>query len=136
MMREFVEDDLQKIELKDFGEGDLLSKMLPVIRMYEGTTLEEKGAVKAILFYRAYAEGHYEGFLVCAVGMTAFDGQKVKEFIYELKNGLGIKRIETLSIDSEELNRWHKFLGFVCEGTKKRFLKGKDYNMWALLSEA
>lgn len=133
MIREFIETDLCKIDVNDFGEGDLMEKMKPVVFMYEGWTLEKDGRLKAILFYRQYAQGNYEGFLVCSVYMSAFDGQQVKEFIDKLKIRLNIERIETLSLDCESLNKWHRFLGFTCEGTKRRFLHGKDYKMWSML---
>jgi len=136
MIREFIDKDLFEIEVNNsFGEGDLMEKLKPVIAMYEGWTFENHGAVKAILFYRAYAPQHYEGFLVCSVYMSAFDGQEIREYIRKLADKLDIRRIETLSLDCDELNRWHRFLGFVCEGTKCRFLNGRNYRMWAILRE-
>jgi hypothetical protein len=135
MIREFIEDDLSRIKLNDFGDGDLIKKLMPAIKICEGWTLEKDGVVKAILFYRNYAEKNYEGFLVCSMTMNAFDGQEIKEFIYKLRERLDIKRIETLSLDCEELNKWHKFLGFECEGTKRKFLKNKDYKMWAIVAQ-
>jgi hypothetical protein len=135
MIREFTEEDLSNIELNDFGDGDLLTKLKSVLKMYEGWTLEKEGIIKAILFYRNYAEQNYEGFLVCSLFMNGFDGQEIKDFIYQLRDRLGVKRIETLSLDCEELNKWHKFLGFTCEGTKRKFLKDKDYRMWAMTYE-
>jgi len=133
MIREFIEEDLSKIELNNFGDGDLVNKLKSILKMYEGWTLEKEGIIKAIIFYRNYAEKNYEGFLVCSVFMNGFDGQEIKDFIYQLKDRLGVKRIETLSLDCEELNKWHKFLGFICEGTKRKFLKDRDYKMWAMI---
>jgi len=135
MIREFALDDLDKIKLNDFGDSNLVNKFKPILSMYEGWTLEKEGVIKAILFYRNYAEKNYEGFLVCSVFMNAFDGQQIKDFIYQLIKRLEIKRIETLSLDCEEINRWHQFLGFVCEGTKINFLKGKNYRMWAIITQ-
>lgn len=133
MIREFVAEDLDKIEVNKFADAGLLNKFKSVSNMYEGWTLEKEGIIKAILFYRNYAEKNYEGFTLSSVYMSAFDGQEIKDFIYKLIKRLGVNRIETLSLDCEELNSWHKFLGFECEGIKRKFFKNKDYKVWAMV---
>lgn len=135
MIREFKTEDLDSIEVNNFGDEDLINKLKPILNVFQAWTLEDKGIVKAILFYRSYANHNYEGFVVASIFMSAFDGQELKEFIYKLINRLEIKRIETLSLDCEELNKWHRFLGFKCEGIKRKFLKNKDYKMWAILAQ-
>lgn len=132
MIRPFEQSDIEKIDLNNFGDKDLIKKLDNVLKTSCGFTLERKG-IRAILFFRNYAENNYEGILVCSNKMTAFDGRRMKEFIYELMKDLQSRRIETLSLDDKKLNRWHKFLGFECEGIKRKYYKDKDYCVWAIL---
>lgn len=135
MIRDFEESDLTKIELNEFSEKKvLLDSLKQAVSLYQSHVIDRNG-IRAILFYRNYAEANYEGFLLCSKYMTAFDGRTMKNLINDIKNRLGIKRIETLSQDCEVLNNWHLFLGFLCEGVKRKFLNNQDYRMWAIVEE-
>lgn len=132
MIREFQAEDINKIEINEYSGGIYLEQLKPLLKFYEGYVFEDE-IIKAILFFRKYAEDNYEGFLVCAKKINALDGRTIKNLIYTLKDRLKMKRIETLSLDCPVLNRWHKFIGFECEGIRRKFLDNKDYKMWGII---
>ena len=39
-------------------------------------------------------------------------------------------RLQTDSIDHPTINKLHKFYGMELEGQRKKFIYGKDINMW------
>ena len=133
MIRDFIATDIENIEVKHPEDRDILRNFMTSLETYEGKTLQKGATIKAIMFYRNYAEQNYDGFIVCSKYLTAFDSRDIKRFMETLKAEKGIRRIETLSLDIPTINKWHEFLGMTCEGVKKRFLNGKDYRMWSIL---
>lgn len=135
MIREFISSDIEDIAHNAYSDKELFEKIRPVLGQYEASTVVRDGVIRAILFYRNYAETNYECFLIGSTFLSAYDSQEIREFIRGMMERRNIRRVETLSLNDDELNRWHKFLGFSIEGTKRRFLNGQDYNFWAILRE-
>ena len=45
-----------------------------------------------------------------------------------------LRRVETLTIDDKEHNRWMEYLGFLADGTKEKYgINGEDFIMWSRL---
>ena len=44
-------------------------------------------------------------------------------------------RLQTESRANETLRRWHRFLGFTQEGTKRKMMFNHDYDCWAIVRE-
>jgi hypothetical protein len=66
--------------------------------------------------------------------MNMRDGIEVKKFLQDMIVKYNPVRIETTSLDMPKLNKWHSFLGFKCEGTKRKYFAGKDYKMWSIVN--
>lgn len=135
MIRQMLPDDLFAMTLNEYVDLSYIESLQNVLALYESWTLIRDGVVRAIIFYRNYTENNYEGFFICSVDIDSFDAKELSGFITYIQQRLHIKRIETVSLDCDTLNRWHEFLGFTCEGVKRKFAKGRDYRMWAIISE-
>lgn len=141
--REYKKEDIENIKLNDMFNDLVLNNenyaelLVGSINSARCFTLEEKGEVIFIWGFTEYAKGHYNIFLIPSVyfrkymlSICRFCKNKFKYYL-DLEE---TKRIGTMSIDCDILNRWHKFLGFIQEGTLKRFIYGKDYIMWRMLN--
>jgi hypothetical protein len=80
-----------------------------------------------------------EVWLIPSVYVESTDGMKVargaKKWLEEMRIDLGTKRMETLCLADEYHDRWMTFLGFECEGVKRKYYKDKDYKMWSRIWE-
>lgn len=98
-------------------------------------TLTDDGRPYVLICFFEYTDNCYNGFFVCDKDMKPRHAIKLKKFIDATAKWLKAKRLETTSLDCDILNRWHKFLGFEKEGTKRKYYGGKDYNIWGRLWE-
>ena len=129
----FEEKHLDAIVTNEFSDFEQHRSiiMLPNTLKF---TLAKRGVVVCILACFQYAPDKYMGFLLASDYLTASDGKDVREFVKETFLSYNMDRLETLSVACEQIDRWHEFLGFELEGTKKRYLGDKDYNMWGLIA--
>lgn len=58
-----------------------------------------------------------------------------KAWIEQMQEDLGLHRMETACVADELHDRWMTFLGFECEGVKRKYCGGQDYNMWGRIWE-
>ena len=131
MIRAFRNDDL----LTKFNEftQDYVTKYLNDIHICDKRTLEVNGKVQAVICFNCYEDNNYTGFFLIANDFNPRNIVFLKNEINKLADELKAERLETLSLDDDRINRWHKSLGFELEGTKRKFKKGKDFNIWAML---
>lgn len=62
-------------------------------------------------------------------------GRRAKLWLEDTREDLALNRMETLCLDDDLHNGWMTFLGFECEGTKRKYWAGKDYKMWSKIWE-
>lgn len=62
-------------------------------------------------------------------------GRRAKLWLEDTRQDLGLHRMETLCLNDELHTRWMEFLGFECEGVKRKYWDGKDYKMWGRIWE-
>jgi len=130
MIRAFRPDDY-KLKPNEFTK-DYLDNYREFIASWDKRTFDVDGA-KAIIGFLNYNENNYKGFFVISEDFKPTHLKELKKGVEGLFKELNLKRLETESLDCEELNRWHEFLGFKLEGTKRKCLNGNDYNVWGLL---
>lgn len=58
-----------------------------------------------------------------------------RKWIDEMREDLGIRRMETLCLSDDLHDRWMTFMGFECEGVKRQYFNGADYKMWGRIWE-
>lgn len=83
-----------------------------------------------------YSETGAELWQIPSIYVKQYAGQyarHIKKWLAEISADLGLKRMETISLDDPLHNRWMTFLGFEKEGVKKQFLNGADYAVWGKL---
>ena len=125
--------DLNGVEFNEFCEPDMMEKILNLrgVGMRRLTQISDD-QVKSVSLYMEYAPRCW----IVSIAMTKdFKMKDAKELRRHLYDGMLIhdaERVQTDSQDDETLNRWHKFLGFTLEGTRKKFMNGLDYNMWGI----
>lgn len=95
------------------------------------TLVSAKSDVLAIICFKRYWGNNWIAFFLISEEMPPIYARELKRFVDDAIMDLGAERVQTDSVDCPELNRWHDFLNFELEGTRKRMLYGKDFNMWA-----
>lgn len=134
MIREFIKEDLKNFEPNIYSQYD---DFIDIFDNYEYLkySLIKEGKVKAILCFTNYWENNWNCFLLMCKGFEFCYAKDIKKFMQYCIKKLKPQKLETDSLDCPELNRWHKFLGFKLEGTKRKHIYGKDINMWGMLWE-
>jgi hypothetical protein len=93
-------------------------------------------SVIAILGYLAVAPGLIEVFVVPSKNVSKYCFgfvRAVKRYLASLETVIPeYRRMETRSLADPPTDRWMQALGFVCEGTHRKYAPdGSDYRTWA-----
>lgn len=132
MIRLFRKLDLRRIKLNDFSSIDDMRFVFDDDSFYKHT-LEVDGKVLAVIGFKRYWGDNWLAFFLISTEMKALHARPLKNFLNNAIIDFGAKRLQTDSVDCPELNKWHKFLGFTLEGTRKKMIHDKDFNMWSIL---
>ena len=65
--------------------------------------------------------------------MPPIYARELKTFVHEAVIDLRAERVQTESVDTPALNKWHEFLGFALEGKREKMIFDNDYNQWGYL---
>jgi hypothetical protein len=135
MMRPFEQTDLRRIEVNEYSLSDINVDFIFNDADFYKQTLEcdKTGRIMAILCFKAYWEQNYICFLLMSKHMGACHARTIKKFVHGVMADFGCNRLQTDSLDCPVINRWHEFLGFQLEGTRRKIIDDKDFNMWAIL---
>lgn len=87
----------------------------------------------AVVAWFCYASQKATAAIIASDSFNGSAAAFLKEVIPQKMVELDVNRIETESIDCEELNKYHEFLGFTKEGVKRHYIGRKDYVMWSIL---
>lgn len=132
MIREYRNGDIDKLNAntysqlgsyKDVVDGDIVQKL----------TLEDNGKVIAIIGMFNYWENNWIGFFLIDKDIKPRNIKELKRTLYKLIEEKKPARLETNSMDCPTINKWMKFMGFECEGTRRKFMYDKDYKMWSII---
>lgn len=130
----FIDFDKSHIDHMDLNEFSDVTRFQclfdnPEYRKY---TLVDGNPVMVFCF-REYWQGNYEAFILASTSMTLKHGKIFKEMIERAAVEMSIKRIHTVSVACDKLDKWHEYLGFTPEGTHKKLMFNQDYRTWARL---
>jgi len=131
--RDFRKEDISGFIQNGYTLGLNMSDLPDLLNHYEIYTLEDNGKAVAIAAFMEYGERLYNGFLFISSDMTARHGVIIRKFIWDNIKKRDAIRLETTSIDCPKLNAWHDFLGFTCEGVRRKYYDGKDFRMWSIV---
>lgn len=130
----FDQTDLEWMNVNKFTEMSLMEGILQSPSLCSHTIVDSAGDPFIIFFAIEYSPTKFSGFLIASNDFSGVDKMRfVKKFVKNSFLSYNMTRLETLSFDCDELNRWHKFLGFELEGTKKKFIGNKNYNVWGMI---
>lgn len=134
MIREFAEKDLEGFNPNKYSAIDENIHIIKNENILKYSVLQND-KVQAILCFCSYWENNWACSLLMSNDANFVCAKKIKAFLYKTAKALGIKRLQTDSEDCLFINRWHEFLGFECEGVRRKAFYGKDFKMWAMLWE-
>lgn len=131
MIRKFHKSDLNNIKCNQFSttEGDAEDILHAD---YYKNTLVDGADVLCIIAFRRYWERNFIAFMMVSDDIRPVHARELKEYIRLAMIDFECERLQTSSIKCETLDRWHRFLGFELEGTQRKLIFGKDFNMWAM----
>lgn len=135
MIRDFLKDDFSKIKANEFFARGVVSdeQFIEMLESYYVWTLEHKGNVVCIIMINHFIDNIYHCGLVFSEDFEPICARELKRFIYgHVIPVFKPRRLETESLDVKVLNRWHNFLGFNKDGTKRNYIKGRTYNIWSI----
>lgn len=133
MIRVYAQGDERRMKPNEYSDIDACAPVFED-RAFEKFTLEHLGIVEAIICFKPYWEDNYIGFLLISDDMPVICARELHDFVHRSFKGIGMKRLQTDSMDCAVLNRWHEFVGFTLEGTRRAFMNGKDFNMWGMVA--
>lgn len=134
MIREYQDGDINGMELNGLTLGINKDEFIALLPQLNAVSVVSNNSVKVIIAFYEYDEKCYYGFILASKEMSISDGKEVKRYIDNKMKELKALRLETTSLDNDILNKWHLFLGFELEGTKRKYFNGKDYKMWGRLN--
>lgn len=133
MIREFESMDVRRLKLNQFSGLMDMSFVYEDDTFYKKTLVGEASKVHSIICFKRYWGNNFLAFFLISDEMPSIHARELKRFIYNAIIEMGADRVQTDSIACEELDRWHKFLGFTWEGYREKMIFDKNYNMWGLL---
>ena len=132
MMREYKEGDVFKVETNEFSiVPDLSALESPIIEKY---TQESNGKITAIVAIHEYWKDCYETGFILGKELNLSEIKELETFAENAIITRKPTRVQTSSIDCPVINRWMEFMGFECEGIKRKFMFRKDYKMWSRIN--
>lgn len=134
MIRQYEPGDESKIELNDFVFNfDLLKAHIDNPEYYKSTVVAGD-KVMAIIAFRPYWERCFDSFFMITRNMPLIHARELKQYLHDAIVDFNAERVQTDSLDCPTLNRWHEFLGFTLEGTRRKLVYGKDFNCWSIVN--
>jgi len=115
MIRAYKTGDEKRLSFNRFSDPSTAPEVF-YDESYTKTTVEHKGEVRAIVVWKEVEPSSYAAFIVLSDIATKKNCLELKRLINDAILRLKPKLIFTYSIDCEELDRWHDFLGFRKEG--------------------
>ena len=129
----FKIDDLGAFMPNEFSNPDEVFPML--MGMEVQTMWGDDGLVQAFLCVKNYWGRCWVGFILVSENFDRDNVLRLRALIEHSMTQRNAQRLETTSQSCERLTKWHKLLGFTHEGTKRKMMFDRDYDMWAIVRE-
>ena len=130
-VREFRAADLDNIQENEYSNFESFKGLLGLEQLLKATLVEGEEVI-CIMAAIEYSDTKWKGFLLVSELMRARHGVFIKEVLEKFLTEHNVTRLETESVACKNIDRWHRFLGFELEGTKRKFIDNIDFNIWSI----
>lgn len=134
----YIEKDLDSMKFNHWARFLKSKKSIKNIKSYLNNaysyTMFDNDKPIAILAFDEYEKGKYDGCIIAdeSFGDNPKYAIKMKKLVEFVIKKFDMKRVQTISEDSEKLNKWHEFLGFTLEKKDYWEYKGIKHNLWGM----
>jgi hypothetical protein len=135
VIKPFQITDLGSFLPNEFSNPDLVLEQLTSPEYEVETMWGKDGLVEVIMCFRNYWGTCWAGFLLISQNLSLGSAKELKRHLEEGMVKRNATRLQTDSQAVDILRKWHRFLGFDLEGTRKKMIFNKDYDAWALMRE-
>lgn len=132
MIRDYIQGDIDRIEANQYTLLENIKAFIDAPSMKK-IVLENDG-IKAIVCFFEYHPTCYEGFFVISDKIGLSDIKHLKILLKQLIIQYKPSRLQTTSEDCPIINKWMQFMDFELEGTRKKYMYGKDFKMWSIIN--
>lgn len=133
MIRHFARMDIRRLKANKFSDIKGADFVFDDDAVMKHTLVDNNDRVLAVICFQEYWRRNFYAFFLISEEIGAHGISELKDFVYQAISDLGADRVQTHSVDAPEVNRWHEYLGFTCEGKHEKMLYDKDYRSWAVV---
>jgi len=133
MIRPFQKLDARRLQSNEFSNAKDIQFVFDDPDFYKHTLISNESDVYAIICFKRYWKNNFLAFFLIGKDMPAIHARELKEFVDNAIEDLRAERVQTESVATETLDKWHEFLGFTLEGKREKMIYDKDYNQWGKL---
>jgi len=135
MIKPFAFSDLGAFIPNEYSNPDDVLTLL-VSGDYEVQTMwGDDGLVQAIICFKCYWGRCWNCFVLIAKNFIPSNLIILRLLIGSYMHERKAIRLQTESRSEPILRRFHEVLGFTLEGTKRKMMFNKDYDMWSIIRE-
>lgn len=134
-IKPFKITDLGAFIPNEYSNPDEIIHLLNDARYNAMTLWGENGLVQAIICFYNYWGNCWTCFVLVAKEFVQANNHRLRELIRCYMLQYNAVRLQTDSRANDVLRKWHQFLGFSHEGTKKKMMFNQDYDCWAIVRE-
>lgn len=135
MIKQFNIKDLGAFLPNEYSNPDEIFPLFLDARYEVMTIWGNDHLVKAIICFRNYWGRCWSCFVLISESFNKADAVKLRELMMRYMDERKAVRLQTESRATATLRSWHEFLGFTCEGIKRKFMFNQDYDCWAIVRE-
>lgn len=135
IVKPFKMTDLGAFIPNEYSSPDEIFPLFLDARYQVQTLWGENGLVQAIICFRNYWGRCWSCFVLVAWDFKLFNSCLLRELMARYMDEQGAMRLQTESRADTVLRKWHKFLGFTLEGTRRKMMFNHDYDCWAIVRE-
>lgn len=137
----YLPEDLDKFEFNKYSrklknnKKDLAAMKFFLAQAHSYTLFDTTThKVVAVLAFFEYAPHRFNGCIIASrlFGKNPKYALKMRYLINCLRHDFTPERVETISEDIPQLNKWHQFLGFKLEMKLPAYLEKRDYILWSM----
>ena len=142
MKREYKKNDFENCTFKGhdlelFNKDNIIKNNIRIAieNSNNSFSLIKDGNIVAIGGFCTTTPKHFIIYLLPTIHFNKHKYYCVKQAIQIIKDFVknnDIVRISACSFDDEKINKWHKKLFFIKEGTCVNYIEHYNYNMWRL----
>ena len=131
MIRDYEKGDEALLNFNRFSDPSAAPEVFESDE-YVKKTLTDEGVIRVIVCWREIAPASLASFILMSKDISTRYFRELKRFIKNVIVSLGLRLVLTYSVDCEEINRWHRFLGFELDVEGKVTLGDKSFNKWVM----